>query len=107
MNGFANKATANGIFSKNSNGQSNGQVSGQGQKPLSHAYFGLGEGKGIKATVWPNSITLERTEKKDGQWQTTQEFHLAFNVLKEISWRSTHWLQQMNNERENEKKKAV
>ena len=106
MNGYANKATASGIFSKNGNGQGNGETK-QSQKPLSHAYFGLGEGKGIKATVWPNSITLERTEKKDGQWQTIQEFHLAFSVLKEISWRSSHWLQEMNNERENEKKKAA
>lgn len=101
MNGYANKSTANGLFSKNGS-----SVSGtKHEKPLSNAYVGLGEGKGVKVAVWPKSVTLQRTEKKDGQWQTTEEFHLAYNVVKEISWRATHWLQKMDEARESERKK--
>ena len=97
MNGYANKASINGIFAKDGGEKHD--------RPLENAYFALGEGKGIKAAIWPSSVTLQRTEKKDGQWQTTQEISLAYNVVKEISWRATHWLQKMNDVRESERKK--
>lgn len=91
---------------KNSNGtfRKNGSKKNT-RPPLSKAYFSLGEGKGVKVAVWPNSMTLERTEKLDGKWQTTQEFHLAYKIIKEIAWRATHWLQEMDNAMENEKGK--
>ncbi|HLC39948.1 MAG TPA: hypothetical protein VJJ76_03690 [archaeon] len=97
MNGFANKNGMNGVFSK-ATGEKH-------DRPLTHAYFALGEGKGIKAAIWPSSVTLQRTEKKDGQWQTTQEITLAYNVVKEIAWRSSHWLQKMDDVKEREKLK--
>jgi len=100
VNGFANKASINGVFSKNGSGEAQAT---EKMQPLSKTYVGLGEGKGVKIAVWPNSVTLQRTEKKDGQWQTTEEFHLAYSVLKEMAWRTTHWLQQMDAIRENEK----
>jgi len=105
MNGFANKETAIGIFNK----ENHAAEVGEKIQPISKTYVGLGEGKGVKIALWPNSVTLQRTEKKDGTWQTTEEFHIAYSVLKEISWRSTHWLQKMDEMRanENEKKKEA
>jgi len=101
MNGYASKNglknEMNGVFSKSSLEKH--------EKPLSNTYVSLGEGKGVKVVVWPRSVTLERTEKKDGQWQATEEFHLAHNVVKELAWRATHWLQEMDKAREIERKK--
>ena len=102
MNGYASKTSINGVFSKNGNGF----AAEKHEKPIANAYVGLGEGKGVKVAVWPKSVTLQRTEKKDGQWQTTEEFHLAYNVVKEISWRATHWLQKMDEAREVERQKG-
>ena len=99
MNGFANKNGINGVFGKSEAAEMTKEKS----RPLTNSYIPLGEGKGVKVAVWPSSVTLQRTEKKEGQWQTTEEFHLAYNVIREISWRATHWLQQMDQIRENEK----
>ena len=102
INGFAVKNGINGVFSK-------GEASAGAAKtrPLSNSYIPLGEGKGVRIAVWPGSVTLQRAEKKEGQWQTTEEFHLAYNVLREMAWRTTHWLQQMDEARAQEKKKAA
>lgn len=98
MNGFANQGKINGVFSKTEVARTT-----EKSRPISNTYIPLGEGKGVKVAVWPGSVTLQRTEKKEGQWQTTEEFHLAYNVIREISWRATHWLQKMDEARENEK----
>lgn len=102
INGFAQKNGINGVFSK-----SEVAPSVEKTRPLSNTYIPLGEGRGVKIAVWPGSVTLQRTEKKEGQWQTTEEFHLAYNVLREMAWRTTHWLQKMDEARAQEKKKAA
>ena len=61
-------------------------------KPNSYGYVPLGVGKGIKWTLWDNSVTIQRTEKKGDNWETTEEFHVAPTLLKEFFWRIPGWL---------------
>lgn len=61
-------------------------------KPNSSGYVPLGVGKGIKWTLWDNSVTIQRTEKKNDVWETTEEFHIAPTLLKEFFWRIPAWL---------------
>jgi hypothetical protein len=61
-------------------------------KPNSTGYVPLGVGKGIKWTLWDNAVTIQRTEKKGDNWETTEEFHVAPSLLKEFFWRIPHWL---------------
>lgn len=60
--------------------------------PVSYGWFGLGQGRGIKWTLWPNSVAFARQEKQGDKWLTTEELHVAPSVLKEIAWRAGHWL---------------
>lgn len=64
----------------------------KGSSPVSYGWVGLGPGKGIKWTLWPNSVVLARQEKQGEKWLTTEELHVAPSVLKEIAWRAGHWL---------------
>jgi len=61
-------------------------------KPNSSGYVPLGIGKGIRWTLWDNSVTIQRTEKKGEVWETTEEFHVAPSLLKEFFWRIPSWL---------------
>jgi len=54
------------------------------QKPLYRNYFPLGEGSGISVTLWSNSLQLQRREKEGDMWKTTQEIHLARNILEKL-----------------------
>lgn len=51
--------------------------------PIKSDYIHLGEGKGIKVTLWPTSLTLERVEKneKTGKWEGKEKVTLAPKVL--------------------------
>ncbi len=64
-------------------------------KPVSKGWFPLGEGRGIRWTLWPNSVVLARQEKRGDKWLTTEEIHIAPSVLKEIAWRSFSWIEAM------------
>lgn len=61
--------------------------------PTSYGWFGLGQGKGIKWTLWKTSVTLQRQEKQGDKWLTTEELHVAPKVLKEMVWRIPGWLE--------------
>ena len=54
------------------------------QKPIYRNYFPLGEGSGISVTLWSNSLQLQRREKEGDTWKTTQEIHLARNILEKL-----------------------
>ena len=72
----------------------NGQNSrrSNSSRPVSNGWFGLGEGRGMKWTLWSSNVTFQRQEKQGDKWITTEELHIAPSVLKEIAWRCGHWL---------------
>ncbi|MCD6547640.1 MAG: hypothetical protein J7K22_03765 [Nanoarchaeota archaeon] len=49
--------------------------------PIKSSYINLGEGKGIKVTLWPTRLVLERVEKTKGKWETKEKITLAPKVL--------------------------
>jgi len=49
-------------------------------------YVPLGEARGISITLWNTNLQLQRREKQNGNWVTTQEINLAIPVLKELLW---------------------
>jgi len=61
--------------------------------PESYGWFALGQGRGIKWTLWPNSVVFQRREKQGDNWLTTEEIHVAPKILKEIVWRIPGWLE--------------
>lgn len=62
---------------------------------VEHGWFSLGQGRGIKWTLWKTSVTFQRQEKQGDQWITLEELHVAPKVLKEFAWRSPIWLSKM------------
>ncbi|MEM5801918.1 MAG: hypothetical protein QXQ18_00835 [Candidatus Aenigmatarchaeota archaeon] len=75
------------------------------QKPLLKGKIPIGEGKNVNWTLWKNNVSLERREKQeDGRWHTTETFHLSKSVLKEIAWRASHWLSEIDKNNFNFKK---
>lgn len=70
--------------------------------PIKKDYIPLGEGKGIRVTLWPNSLALERVEKKEGDWETTQEITLASKVMEYLTARLPGWITLMDAREENE-----
>ncbi|MCD6575599.1 MAG: hypothetical protein J7K73_00370 [Nanoarchaeota archaeon] len=69
--------------------------------PIRSDYINLGEGKGIKVTVWPNSIRLERVEKKEGKWETTEQITLAIKVLEWLGVRLPAFIAMMEAQKSN------
>lgn len=61
--------------------------------PLSFGWIHLIPGKGIKWVLWKTSVTLQRQEKQGDNWLTTEELHVAPQILKEIAWRIPGWLE--------------
>lgn len=65
--------------------------------PIKSDYITLGEGKGIKVTLWPNSLTLERTEKSEaGKWETKEKITLAGKVLEWLGVRIPAFIAMMD-----------
>lgn len=60
--------------------------------PLDSGWFSLGQGRGIKWTLWKTSVTFNRQEKQGDKWLTMEELHVAPKILKELAWRSPGWL---------------
>lgn len=83
------------------------QTSKASRGPIEYGWFGLGEGKGMKWALWPNSVTFQRQEKQGDKWITTEELHVAPVVLKEIAWRCGGWLGHIENERNKKKRGGV
>lgn len=61
--------------------------------PVSHGWFSLGQGRGIKWTLWRTSVTFQRQEKQGDKWIALEELHVAPKILKEIVWRIPGWLE--------------
>jgi len=53
-------------------------------KELYREYFSLGEGKGIRISVFKTHLRLERVEKIENKYQTTQEIALAPQILEKL-----------------------
>ncbi len=69
--------------------------------PIKSEYVTLGEGKGIKVTLWPNSLRLERVEKKEGKWETTEQITLAIKVLEWLGVRIPAFIAMMEAQKSN------
>jgi len=55
------------------------------KKPLAEDWISLGEGQGIRVTVWNRSVNLQRRVKQDdGTWQVEQEIALAKPALERL-----------------------
>ena len=66
-------------------------------KPISKGRIILGEGKNVNWSLWKSNVLLERREKQEnGEWKTTESFHLSKSILKEIAWRASHWLSEID-----------
>jgi len=70
--------------------------------PLDHGWFSLGQGRGIKWTLWDTNLTFQRQEKQGDKWITLEELHVAPKVLKELLWRSPGWLGVIDKKNEND-----
>jgi len=57
--------------------------------PIKSDYVNLGEHKGMKITLWPNSLQIERVEKdeKTNKWETKEKITLAPKVLEYLGVR--------------------
>ena len=55
--------------------------------PIKDFYVALGEGKGMKITLYPNSMVIERKEKKEGKWETPEKVTLGIKVLEFLAAR--------------------
>jgi hypothetical protein len=75
---------------------------GKAEGPLDHGWFSLGQGRGIKWTLWNSNLTFQRQEKQGDKWITLEELHVAPKVLKELSWRSPGWLSVIDRQNEND-----
>lgn len=70
-------------------------------KPLYKAYWPLGEGQGISATLWENNLQLERRVRdQSGNWKTEQEINLARSILEKLYIRLPILFEQMKSEEE-------
>ena len=69
--------------------------------PIKSDYINLGEGKGMRITVWPNSVKLERVEKKNGKWETTEQITLAIKVLEWLNARIPAFIAMMEAQKSN------
>jgi len=80
-----NAGQAGSEFVKNSGSKSEG--------PVSYGWLPLGQGRGVKWTLWKSNVTFQRQEKQGDRWLTTEELHLAPKILKEVAWRIYGWLE--------------
>lgn len=66
-------------------------------KPLDRDYIPLGEGKGIRITLWDNNLRLERVERDPhtNKWDKTQEINLARPVLERLYIRIPIWFNKL------------
>jgi len=69
--------------------------------PIKSEYITLGEGKGIRVTLWPNSLRLERIEKKEGKWETSEKITLAIKVLEWLGVRIPAFIAMMEAQSKN------
>ena len=65
--------------------------------PIKSDYITLGEGRGIKVTLWPTSLSLERVEKSEkGKWEGKEKITLAPKVLEWLGVRIPAYVAMMD-----------
>ncbi len=64
--------------------------------PIKNDYIGLGEGRGIKVTLWPTSLMLERVKREYGKWKTQEKITLAPKVLEWLGVRIPGYVSMMD-----------
>jgi len=57
--------------------------------PIKSDYIAMGPGKGMKITLWPNSLQIERVEKdeKTNKWENKEKITLAPKLLEYLGVR--------------------
>ena len=71
--------------------------------PIKEDYVGLGPGKGMKIQLWPNRVTIQRMEKKEGEkWEKTQDIALNIRVLEFLAARLPAWIVMMDAQKEDQ-----
>jgi hypothetical protein len=90
VRGSENLTVHNGVHQEVSNDSRVLEKKSEG--PADYGWFSLGQGRGIKWTLWKTSVTFQRQEKQGDKWITLEELHVAPKVLKEVSWRCPGWL---------------
>ena len=83
----------NGVSNENNASGSGASGYPKPEGPVSHGWFSLGQGRGIKWTLWKTSVTFQRKEKQGYKWIALEELHVAPKVLKELVWRIPGWLE--------------
>ena len=74
------------------------------EKPLFHAYWPLGKGRGISVDLFSSNLRLRRIEKdKNGKWTVRQEIALGRGTLEKLFPYIPYFLFKM---RESEKKEV-
>lgn len=70
--------------------------------PIKSDYVNLGEHKGMKITLWPTSLQIERVEKdeKSGKWETKEKITLAPKVLEYLGVRIPAFIAMMDAQKE-------
>jgi hypothetical protein len=66
--------------------------------PIKSDYIAMGEGKGMKMTLWPNSLQIERVEKDSttGKWENKEKITLAPKILEYLAARIPAFIAMMD-----------
>jgi hypothetical protein len=66
--------------------------------PIKSDYIAMGTGKGMKITLWPNSLQIERVEKdeKTNKWETKEKITLAPKILEYLGVRIPAFIAMMD-----------
>ena len=66
--------------------------------PIRSDYVAMGEGKGMKMTLWPTSLQIERLEKDatTKKWETKEKITLAPKILEYLGVRIPAFIAMMD-----------
>jgi len=72
--------------------------------PIKSDYIAMGEGKGMKITLWPSSLQIERIEKdaNTGKWETKEKITLATKMLEYLAARIPAFVTIMDSQKKSE-----
>lgn len=70
--------------------------------PIKSDYIAMGEGRGMKITLWPTSLQIERVEKDETtkKWETKEKITLAPKVLEYLGVRIPAFIAMMDAQKE-------
>lgn len=66
--------------------------------PIKSDYVAMGEGRGMKITLWPTSLQIERVEKDETtkKWETKEKITLAPKLLEYLGVRIPAFIAMMD-----------